>query len=81
MAGIGAPHSGLLLEDSSNSVIFDAGSQFLVDDGSFTAKVVAVRPHASVAVEAIAFLTAREERLKTEEAAIAAAHAGRFPPS
>ena len=68
----------IALVDSSKRVVFDGGSQFLVDDSSSTASAVAVRPHACVAAQA--FLTACEEHSKMEEAAIAAACAGRISP-
>ena len=67
------------LVDSSKRVVLDGRSQFLIDDSSFTTSVAVVRPHALAAAQA--FLTPpRNERSKTEEAAIAAARAGRIPP-
>ena len=68
----------IALVDSSKRVVFDGGSQFLVDDSSSTASAIAIRPHARVAAQT--FLTACEERSKKEEAAIAAARTGRISP-
>ena len=53
----------IALMDSSNRVLFDAGSQILVDDGSSTGLVLLpyVQPHASIAAEAMAFLAACED--------------------
>ena len=65
-----------LVVDSPKHVVIDCGSQFLVDDSSSTTSAVAVWPPALNAAQA--FLTAREERSKTEETAIAAA--ARIPP-
>jgi len=64
------------LVDSPGRVL-DSRSQFLIDDSSSTASAVVVRP--SVLAAAQAFLTPRDERSKTEEAAISAALEGRTP--
>ena len=67
------------LVDSSKRVVLDGRSQFLIDDSSSTTSVAVVRPHALAAAQA--FLTPpRNERSKTEEAAIAAARTGYIPP-
>ena len=68
----------IALVNSSKRVVFDGGSQFLVDDSSSTTSTIAIRPHARVAAQT--FLTACEEHSKKEEAAIAAARAGRISP-
>ena len=64
--------------DSPERAVFVGSSQFLIDDSSSTSSAVVVRPPVLAAAQA--FLTPRDERSKTEEAAIATARAGRIPP-
>jgi hypothetical protein len=81
LSAYGAPESSaagkvISLVDSPERVL-DSRSQFLIDDSSSTASAVVVRPSALAAAQA--FLTPRDERSKTEEAAILAAREGRTP--
>ena len=66
------------LVDSPERAVFAGSSQFLIDDSSSTSSAVVVRPPVLAAAQT--FLTPRDERSKTEEAAIATARAGRIPP-